>query len=138
MSANRRDFIKFVVAGAVASGCPIDQTLLAAPNDTAQQVEGEENRICHEVRDGHIFTLPPATKRHDVVIVGGGISGLTAAHLLQHRDCLLLEKEPHFGGNAYAMEHDGMAFSTAAAYTEVEVADWLASEIGMERLPIAN
>lgn len=138
MSANRRDFIKYVVAGAVASGCPIDQTLLAAPNDTAPQVEGEENRICHQVRDSHTFTLPPATKRHDVVIVGGGISGLTAAHLLQHRDCLLLEKEPHFGGNAYAMEHDGMAFSTAAAYTEVEVADWLASEIGMEKLPIAN
>jgi hypothetical protein len=33
MNANRRDFIKFVVAGAVTAGCPVDMSLLAqAPN----------------------------------------------------------------------------------------------------------
>ncbi len=30
MSANRRDFIKFVVAGAVTAGCPIDLSLVRA------------------------------------------------------------------------------------------------------------
>ena len=46
------------------------------------------------------------------MIVGGGMSGLTAAYLLQKRDFLLLEKEPHFGGNAYLMEYQGQAYAT--------------------------
>ena len=32
MAPSRRDFIKFVVAGSVAAGCPIDETLLATPD----------------------------------------------------------------------------------------------------------
>ena len=34
MSQNRRDFIKFVIAGSVAAGCPVDHNLLAAPAAT--------------------------------------------------------------------------------------------------------
>ena len=64
MSSNRRDFIKFVVAGAVASGCPIDQALFAAPAAATPTVEGEENKICHQVRDGKVFTRPPVTANH--------------------------------------------------------------------------
>ena len=96
MSPNRRDFIKFVVSGAVAAGCPVDLSLLAADQvSNLPTVEGEDNRICHQVRDGKIFTRPPVSAHHDVVIVGGGVSGLTAAYLLRQRDFLLLEKEPH-------------------------------------------
>src|SRR5262249_29960728 len=76
---NRRDFIKFVVAGAVASGCPIDHALFAAPA-AGPIIEGEDNKICHQVRDGKVFSRPPASAKHDVVIVGGGMSGLTCAH----------------------------------------------------------
>jgi len=75
MSPNRRDFIKFVVSGAVAAGCPIDRSVLAAGQPSAPPaVEGEDNLICHQVRDGKIFSRPPASARHDVVIVGGGVS----------------------------------------------------------------
>ena len=107
MSSNRRDFIKFVVAGAVSAGCPIDLTLMAEASAArfASTVDSEDNVICHQVRDGMQFSRPVATARHDLIIVGGGISGLTAAYLSQQRDWLLLEKEPHFGGNAYLMEH---------------------------------
>jgi hypothetical protein len=51
VSPNRRDFIKFVVAGAVASGCPMDAELFAAAAAAAPAIEGEENKICHQVRD---------------------------------------------------------------------------------------
>jgi protoporphyrinogen oxidase len=145
MSANRRDFIRFVVAGAVTAGCPIDLSLMTpaqAQNGDAQKnraadVDGEDNRICHQVRDGKVFTRPPASARHDVVIVGGGVSGLAAAYRLQHRDFLLLEKEPHWGGNAYAMEYEGSTYATGSAFlVKDEYAYHFSKEIGLEPLPV--
>lgn len=138
MSPNRRDFIKYVVAGSIAAGCPIDLSLLAAEN-TPPSVEGEGNTICHQVRDDHQFTLPPVSAKHDFVIVGGGISGLTTAYLLRDHDFLLLEKEPHFGGNAYVMDYKGMAYATGAAFIwSGDIAYTFAKEIGLEPLPIDN
>jgi len=140
MSASRRDFIKFVVAGAVTAGCPIDLPLLAEQSRSAHgqpEVDGEDNRICHQVRDGKVFTRPAATARHDFVIVGGGVSGLAAAYRLHHRDFLLLEKEPHWGGNAYAMEYEGSAFATGTAFlAKDEYAYHFAKEIGLTPLPV--
>jgi protoporphyrinogen/coproporphyrinogen III oxidase len=144
VSANRRDFIKFVVAGAVTAGCPMDLSLgevqaADAKKDHAANVDGEDNHICHQVRDkgGLIFARPPASARHDVVIVGGGVSGLTAAYRLQHRDFLLLEKEPHWGGNALAMEYEGSTYGTGSAFLwkPSEAYDF-AKEIGLQPLPI--
>jgi protoporphyrinogen oxidase len=143
MSANRRDFIKFVVAGAVTNGCPIDLSLVAASDSSkghAAAVDGEDNRICHQIRDkgNKIFARPTVSARHDIVIVGGGVSGLAAAHYLQHRDVLLLEKEPHWGGNAYAMEYEGSVYGTGSAfiYEDDEYAFGLVKEIGLNPLPI--
>ena len=61
MPTDRRDFIKFVVAGSVAAGCPVDLALLAAPEPPRPAVDGEHNEICHEVRDGHRFPRPAAS-----------------------------------------------------------------------------
>jgi len=141
MGTNRRDFIKFVVVGSVAAGCPVDLSLLSAENSAPNTpaVDGEDNRICHQVRDGKVFSRPPVSARHDVVIVGGGVSGLSAAHLLRHRDFLLLEKEPHWGGNAYLMEYQGNAYATGSAFTSRnENAYQFAKGIGLEALPIDN
>ncbi len=136
MSTNRRDFIKFVVAGAVAAGCPID--LRAVPGSHVEpSVDGENNSVCHQVRDGHHFARPPVSARHDVVIVGGGPSGLTAAYLLNQEDWLLLEKEPHWGGNAYLEEYKGCAYSTGAAFVDSPPAAELAQEIGLAPLAIS-
>jgi len=137
MSTNRRDFIKFVVAGSIAAGCPVDLSLLAATPPSQPSIEGEENRICHEVRDGKIFARPPVSARHDFVIVGGGISGLAAAYLFRDHDFLLLEKEPHWGGNAYAMEFQGNAYATGSAFIYREDYSYtFAKEIGLEPLPV--
>src|SRR5215831_9301665 len=137
MTTNRRDFIKFVVAGSVAAGCPIDLSLLAAETSTQPAVDGEDNKICHQVRDGKVFSRPPASAKHDVVIVGGGVSGLTAAYQLQQRDVLLLEKEPHWGGNAYAMDYQGSSYATGSAFLWSDSEAFrFAKEIGLDPLPV--
>jgi len=118
MSHSRRDFIRYVVAGSVASGCPLDQALVAEPSGGAVGApiaEGEHFAVCHQVRDGHSFPKPDATKKVEVAIVGGGVAGLSAAYFLKGKDWLLLEKEEHFGGNAYQEEYEGQIFGTGAA-----------------------
>ena len=136
---SRRDFIRFVVAGSITAGCPIDLALRAEPAPRPQ-VDGEHNLICHQVRDGHVFSRPPVSKRHDVVIVGGGVSGLTAAHLLADHDFLSLEKETNWGGNAYLEEYEGQAFATGAAFAETgeHPAIEMARELGLPMLPVNN
>jgi protoporphyrinogen oxidase len=140
MQSNRRDFIKFVVAGSIAAGCPADLSLLALPTATKPTVDGEQNEICHRLRDGHHFSRPPVSARTDVVIVGGGMSGLAAAYYLQQIDFLLLEKENHWGGNAYSEDYDGQTYATGTAFVETQdsPAAQLAGEIGLELLPINN
>ncbi len=138
MSHNRRDFIKYVVVGSIASGCPINHALLAEPTGGGPLVEGEHFSVCHQVRDGHSFPRPDATKKADVVIVGGGVAGLSAAYFLKGKDWLLLEKEDHFGGNAYQEEYEGQIFGTGSAYGyRGDAGDQLAKEIGLD-LPLVN
>lgn len=137
MESDRRSFIKFVVAGSVAAGCPVDLPLRAAPASTPA-VDGEGNEICHQVRDGHHFARPKASARHDIAIVGGGLSGLSCAWFLRGQDFLLMEKEEHWGGNAYLEEYAGQAFATGTAYTSKRESGviGLCKELGMEPLPI--
>src|SRR5271168_2645476 len=137
MTETRRDFLKFVVAGSVAAGCPVNHLLLAAESGPKPQVDGDHFAICHEVRDGQQFDKPAVSSRHDVVIVGGGVSGMSAAYFLRGRDFLLLEKEPHWGGNAYLEEYQGQAFAVGSAFDEKDSAsEKLAREIGLIELPI--
>lgn len=141
MSQSRRDFIRFVVAGSVAAGCPVDSALLPSPGAApvgAPLVDGEHFEICHQVRDGHRFELPAATARTAIALVGGGVAGLSAAYFLRSKDWFLLEKEDHFGGNAYQEEFDGQPFATGSAYAyRGDEGDQLASEIGL-KLPLVD
>jgi spermidine dehydrogenase len=63
----------------------------------------------HKIRDGAYVKLPATTtdtgQLFDLVIVGGGLSGLTAAYYFLKatggsKTCLILENHPMFGGEA--------------------------------------
>ncbi len=143
MSRSRRDFIKFIVAGSVVAGCPIEELLLASPDPAAAsgpRVNGEHYETCHKIRDNFPFDKPPAaTRTAAVVIIGGGIAGLSAAHFLEKQDFLLLEKEAHFGGNALQEEFGGSAYSTGSAFAfKGDEGDQLARELGLALLPVDN
>lgn len=137
MTPNRREFLKFVVAGSMAAGCPVNLTLFEAAGAPKPDVDGDHYKVCHEVRDGHVFARPPISKRYDIVIVGGGASGLSAAYFLRQHDFLLLEKESHWGGNAYLEEYLDQAYATGSAFDmKGSPSDHLARELGLTLLPI--
>jgi monoamine oxidase len=128
-----------MVSGSVAASCPFDFSLMAADAPSKIEVDGDHFQICHQVRDGKTFAAQPVSKRFEVVIVGGGVSGLSAAYFMRDRDFLLLEKEPQWGGNAYREEYQGQGFATGSAFDEKGTAsEQLAHEIGLNLLPIDN
>lgn len=59
----------------------------------------------------------------DVVIVGGGLSGLCAAHDLRQRRILVLEKEPRPGGRVLTRRHRDVSYDLGAlfAYQEAQL-----------------
>lgn len=53
---------------------------------------------------------------HDVIIVGGGISGLTSAYYLKNYNTVLLEKETRIGGRTVAGTHNNFTYAMGTEY----------------------
>ena len=121
MKSDRRSFIKFVVAGSVASGCPVDLALVAAPDPLARQSMENITRSATRCATGTTSRARRLRSRHDIVIVGGGMSGLSAAPTsCAIRTFCCSKRKSHWGGNAYLEEYAGQAFATGSAYTTTE------------------
>lgn len=138
---HRRTFIGTALSGLVGGwmfdvrgGIPARGTALPSAFD-----EVDRFAYGHALRDGARFRTPPATEQHDVVIVGGGISGLTALYRLSDLDVVLLEKEPEPGGNSRRRRADGVEQPLGAIVSRGPVAPFTGffDELGVrfERLP---
>jgi oxygen-dependent protoporphyrinogen oxidase len=106
-----------LAAIAARAGIPTFPNYEKGKGAFATSREPESCTSCH-------FAAPPPTaaapeepvERRDVVIVGAGLSGLTAAWRLRDADVLVLEKEARGGGKMKRGEWEGVAFSKGAAY----------------------
>lgn len=123
MDLSRRSFIKWVIAGAASAspfGCaPVGKG--GKPSVPAARLGSESNKVCHDVRDGLMRALPPPSKSVDVVVVGGGPAGFSAAEKCFGSDFLLLEKEPQIGGNAYSETWEGLDYCTGSAWMSFDI-----------------
>ncbi|MBI4376708.1 MAG: FAD-dependent oxidoreductase [Elusimicrobia bacterium] len=120
MALTRRSFIRWVISAGAAMACPVPgwargsgQTPGGRPKT---RLDSEANEICHQSRDGLAMPVPAPSLSCDILIVGGGPSGLAAADELKDQDFLLLEKEPYLGGNSYTESWQGLNYSTGAAW----------------------
>ena len=76
----------------------------------------------HRIRDHATFSKPARVEKYPIVIVGGGIAGLSAAWRLAKRgfrDFVLLEMEAQPGGNSRWGENEITAYPWAAHYVPV-------------------
>jgi len=109
---------KFLATGSAA--------LIGLSLKSERKIEGsfvnEAAAAGHLLRDRKSFTAAKQTVRIPIVIVGGGISGLSAAWRLQKRgfnDFVLLEMNDQAGGNARSGENEITAYPWAAHYVPV-------------------
>lgn len=74
----------------------------------------------------------------DVVIIGGGIAGLTAAWRLRHRDVLLLEASDRVGGRMRSERHGDYWLNYGAHLFPApgSLVDTIATELALETVPV--
>ncbi|MEQ1528563.1 MAG: FAD-dependent oxidoreductase [Methylococcales bacterium] len=60
--------------------------------------------------------LPKPKRKAELVIIGGGMSGLMTAYLTRTKNPVILEQAPRFGGNAKAEAWQGLHYALGAAY----------------------
>jgi hypothetical protein len=100
--------------------------LLGLSRKSERRVAGgfvnESHDLGHKLRDRKLIPAPTRHIRAPIVIVGAGISGLSAAWRLQKRgfrDFLILELESEAGGNSRYGQNEITAYPWAAHYVPV-------------------
>jgi len=83
------------------------------------ELVGTSDSVGHRIRDGMKLAEPTKWETHDVIIVGAGIAGLSAARRLQESgvaDCLILELESELGGTARSGRSKLVSYPWGAHY----------------------
>ncbi len=157
---SRRQLLQSAWQGALGTagllllgGCGWRETLFGSGGIREIPVEllGPSSAAGHRLRDGFNFPEPNETRKTGVLIVGGGIAGLSAGWRLQKRgfhDFRLLELENDVGGNSRHGKNAVSAYPRGAHYVtllneEATVARELFEELGIitgqrDGLPVYN
>ena len=137
--ATRRAFLATLAAPVLLAGCD-------EPDDWRSRVEGrwigDNAALGHRVRDARGSPPAPTRERRcDVLVVGSGIAGLTAARALQRAgidDFAVLELEATPGGNSRGHAMHGLRCPLGAHYLPLpgpdapDIQEWLV-DIGLAR-----
>lgn len=132
MTISRREFVLGGVGAAAAGAVVLASSVARAPALLGLSRKGSSgitggfvndgSTLGHRLRDHGSWPASRVTRRVPVVIVGGGIAGLSAAWQLDRRgfsDFVLLELEPDAGGNARGGENAVSRYPWAAHYVPV-------------------
>ena len=111
----RREFIAASSAALVGLGMKSERPI-------AGGFVNEAFQLGHMIRDHKAFPAPTPKEKNSIVIVGGGMAGLSAAWHLEKRgfkDFVLLEMESQPGGNSRWGENEVSKYPWAAHYVPV-------------------
>ncbi len=115
---------RFLSGLAVAGVTPIAAKVAEAFPESGppKQWTGDNFDEAHELMRNPYATLrsnkdwESHPELYEVIVVGGGISGLAVAYTLRHRNLLLLERERQTGGVSKSENWNGIEYSLGAAY----------------------
>jgi hypothetical protein len=134
-SLTRREMLYALLGTPLLAGCDsatggrgVSRTAVhAKPRKCHGEIIGANNTLGHRLRDGE--TVTPSADRWrtaPVVIVGGGVAGLTAAWRLVRGGCkdfVLLELEDNVGGTSRYGQSDRVAYPWGAHYLPAPMKD---------------
>ena len=135
----RRDILRGAAAGGALAAAPA--CLRRAPRELSGGFVDRGFETGHRIRDGLRSQAPEHREKVPLLIVGGGVAGLSAAWRLQKHgfeDFLVLELEDRAGGNSRWGETEGARYPWGAHYVplpdrRIPLVEELFSELGVLR-----
>ena len=122
---DRRHFLKLALAGASV----LSASVYASCNRSSSKfghitggIVGPDAATGHLLREPGKLPAPTKEIATDILIIGGGISGMSAKQWLQKNGCnnvLLVEMADHYGGNAHCGNNRVSAYPWGAHYLPV-------------------